>query len=447
MKLPDQVLQQEDAELVLIRLKPGEPVSLRCETVDNEQRLWCSSVTFLPSGDAISTRLDEATGSYDGADVGGLYWALQPAQRDYLSEVLCRHEPLWPQLGPLEPLVYRVSARQGELEAEQTLVRHRVAPDVRVTRLGGPIHGLLFEPRDTPARGSVLVLGGSEGGVVPGRAAALAAEGFAALALAYFQYPGLPRSGLNLPLEYFRSAADWLRQRHSLPLCIWGASRGSEAAMLSAITWPELFDAVIAWAPSHLVNTGFEMAAGEDFAAETRAMWTLDSAPVAGVPLAAPDVERRRRRAEAMQQPPGYAFRGEFQEVWVAQDQSSPYAIPVNQLRIPMLAVAGEDDRLWPSAKACRALEQKMARGCGSFEAVYLADAGHGIGMPNDPRPFSHLMHWSGGYSGVENGFVHYGGTPQGNAKGARLAWRKVVEFLGEHLVSQASRHSRRFAP
>ena len=51
-------------------------------------------------------------------------------------------------------------------------------------------------------RTAVLVFGGSEGGLATSLLAArFAADGYPALALAYFREPGLPQTLTNIPLE------------------------------------------------------------------------------------------------------------------------------------------------------------------------------------------------------------------------------------------------------
>src|SRR5688572_2898341 len=91
-------------------------------------------------------------------------------------------------------------------------------------RAGGLV-GVLHTP-DTPGpHPAVLLLEGSEGGVPEQAAALLAAEGFAALALAYFGVESLPPRLEEIPLEYFARALDWLRPR-ATTVAVLGRSRG-----------------------------------------------------------------------------------------------------------------------------------------------------------------------------------------------------------------------------
>lgn len=107
---------------------------------------------------------------------------------------------------------------------------------------------------DTARDAAVLVLGGSEGGFqIPNITARdLAAHGHPAMALAYFGYQGPPTALRDIPLEYFATALRLLATQPGVDpgkLVVWGTSRGSEAALLTAATYPDLVDAVIADSP------------------------------------------------------------------------------------------------------------------------------------------------------------------------------------------------------
>lgn len=56
---------------------------------------------------------------------------------------------------------------------------------------------------DKPAAGIIDVMGAA-GGILEFRAALLANHGFAALALPYYKYPGLPDHLSDVDLEYFQ---------------------------------------------------------------------------------------------------------------------------------------------------------------------------------------------------------------------------------------------------
>ena len=58
----------------------------------------------------------------------------------------------------------------------------------------------------------MIVIGGSEGGDTYSDywGPALAKEGFGVLTLAYFNKGALPKNLVRIPMEYFKTAIDWL---------------------------------------------------------------------------------------------------------------------------------------------------------------------------------------------------------------------------------------------
>ena len=115
------------------------------------------------------------------------------------------------------------------------------------------------------ARGAlpaVVVLGGSRGGMDEREAwmaKSLAQHGHATLHLAYFLAPGLTTSIHLLPLEYFKTAIDWLRDQPGIDrdrIGIVGTSIGGMAALLAAANYREI-KAVIAAVPSSVLWSTF----------------------------------------------------------------------------------------------------------------------------------------------------------------------------------------------
>src|SRR5437763_1684078 len=103
----------------------------------------------------------------------------------------------------------------------------------------------LYLPDTAGKHPAVIVVSGSDGGIATASmyAEPLAALGYASLALAYFAMDGLPRDLVEIPLEYFKRAIDWLRAHPAVDgerIAIVGSSRGGEAALLVAATYPEI---------------------------------------------------------------------------------------------------------------------------------------------------------------------------------------------------------------
>jgi hypothetical protein len=191
-------------------LAEGLEVTVHAQATDHSNQDWSSWARFTAGGDGT---VDLATaapvaGTYAGADPMGLLWSLQPPSgRDPRTTDFDWYTK--------EPLPITLTARaEGGRTATQQLVRLRVAAGVR----RGPLreHGLvgtLYTTTPRRPRPTVLVLGGSDGGVPESTAELLASHGYAALALGYFGAPGLPRELSGIPLEYFARAIAWLHEQ------------------------------------------------------------------------------------------------------------------------------------------------------------------------------------------------------------------------------------------
>jgi dienelactone hydrolase len=248
----------------------------------------------------------------------------------------------------------------------------------RVVRpTGSGVHGTLFEPQHEEPQGAAIVIGGSDGSEPSCVAEALAAEGVAALSVAYFARPGLPAQLRDIPLEYFRDAIQHLIA--TLPsgrpgFVAVGVSRGSEAALLSAVHFRDLVDGVVAAVPGNVVLCSWPPGGPA---------WLLAGHPLPYVNRFGPGCER-------------------------------PDAIiPVELVRGPVLLVAAGVDRVWPSAAMARAISERLRAFGHSFDDQLLEypDAGHSLGrlVPT----------------------LRVGLVPPGRTEAARAdAWPNVVQFV-----------------
>ncbi|MEM9014308.1 MAG: acyl-CoA thioester hydrolase/BAAT C-terminal domain-containing protein [Pseudomonadota bacterium] len=423
----------------------GNAASLRINSqlIDDAKDAWRSWATFRANSDGVVDFANDAPtdGAFNGVDIGGLFWSVTPDSPTHRLdfETLASGASLLPESDALGDLRYQLEfCTTNGAPIIVNVVRQRLSNSVDCERMrSGDLRGLLFQPRFGRPKGAVLILGGSEGGIVGARTAALAWEGYAALALGYFNYEDRPRAAFGLPLEYFERALAFLAER--FPGCkraIWGGSRGAEAALLTSINFPGAVDAVVGWVPSHLIHDGFDMDGGEDFSASRRAMWTLRDREIAGAPFKEVDAKIRIKRSEKYRARPGYSYADEFFETWRKAGDDSEYHIPVERLAAPLLLVSAGDDRLWPSKMGAERIMRRLDRHSAKIqrEHIVLCNAGHAVGMPNEPRPFSDTTFWRDGYSGVDGGFVNMGGAPSTNALAAREGWRVVTAFLAKHL-------------
>jgi dienelactone hydrolase len=269
----------------------------------------------------------------------GLFWSLQPPTG---------HDPRTTDfdLSTKDPLPITLTAETNDgTRTSRRLVRLQAANGVqrRPLREHGLV-GALYTTTARRPRPTVLVLGGSEDGLHQRTAALLASHGQAALALAYFRAPGLPRQLTGIPLEYFARAIAWLRtqpEADSDRILVAGYSRGGELALLLGATYPAAVNSVIALMPSSKIEAGLT-ADGQE---TSESAWTLHSRPLPSIP------------------------------------------IPVERIDGPVLLVSGTDDRLWPSSDATDAITTRLHQARHRFPVGNLTyqGAGHLIDAPYWP--------------------------------------------------------------
>ena len=191
----------------------------------------------------------------------------------------------------------------------------------------------------------VLLIGGSGGSEPSYVGEALARSGIGALSVAYFGRPVLPGRLRDIALEYFMAALRVLEESLApgVPLVAFGMSRGSEAAMLTAIHSGGRVGAVVATVPGNVV-AGSWPPGGPAWLLEGRALpYVAHSGPSSEDPAA---------------------------------------FIPVELVPGPILLVAAGADRVWPSADMARALSWRLREHGDVYGHTVLEypDASHSLG-------------------------------------------------------------------
>ncbi len=292
--------------------------------------------------------------------------------------------------------------------------------DVTISDVDQPgVRGVFAHP-DTPGPWpAVVAFGGSSGGLGPsvGWAPALAREGFAVLAIAYFGAPGLPPVLENIEVEVVERAIAWLIDGHHVDgdrLGVMGISRGSELAVLASVLLDRV-GPVVAFAPSGIVWSALGPGGPVDAPA-----WTFRGEPLPYVAM--------RLTGGVHPGRPGvpFALRPLFDEILVDPSRWSDAEIAVERAKGPILLVSGEADAMWPSTPMAELIEQRAAARGFAHDVVHLRypDAGHaGGGVPDSPAEID-IVHPLTGMT------YSLGGTKEGNAAARAGSWPRVVEFL-----------------
>ena len=395
--IPETVLMDEPFRVAVSGLKPGQPVTIR---MDGNRGAWQSSATF---------RSDDR-GRVDVPDPMKFVWSatggLAPA-------------PLAGAPGQgIQPWVFTAEV-DGRVVATGTLSRRAVAANVRVVPVRDRgLVGVAYYPADVQPRPAVIVLGGSQGGLPgpPSSVGGLASRGYAVLALAYFNAPGLPSFLQNIPLEYFATAVDWLKSQPFVDptrIGLLGTSRGGELALVLGATYPSAFRAIVANVPSSVVWPGLS----DDSEAQA---WTVNGKPLASV-------QSDFAKADLM-----LSGRARFLKRMQDRSALARAAIPVERLNAPLLMFSGKDDQIWPSdVFAAQVVERLKSHNFAHPVEHYSYDnAGHMIARPYVPT------------SNVGQVRLHpvskrpnvAGGTPEGQARANEDSWQKLLAFLDKHL-------------
>ena len=205
-----------------------------------------------------------------------------------------------------------------------------------------------------------------------------------------------------IPLEYFKTAIDWLRARPDVDgekIGVLGGSIGGEVA-LTVAAHDAALKVVVAAMPSSVVWPGIVHTDGEP-----PSTFTLDGRPLPYLPYAGPFTTVYNLYAKGL----------------LALAQHPDAIIPVEQINGPVMLVCGKADTLWPS---CPMAEQVAARlkvkhFGHPVELLEYPDAGHAVfGQPWDTkRPdFGEL--------------AKEGGTPQGNQAAREQSWTRAMTFF-----------------
>jgi pimeloyl-ACP methyl ester carboxylesterase len=276
--------------------------------------------------------------------------------------------------------------------------------------------GTLFH--HAQARPAVIFLGGSDGGLNEPWPALLASHGYDVLALAYFGLDGLPRDLSEIPLEYFATAIELMRERlGGLKLGVIGGSRGGELALLLGATFPQI-QAVVGYVPSGVTWPGI----GLDPTASTRPAWTHRGKPLPFVP--------QHPTPPTVSESGSLSFTPSFLAALEDRGAVEAATIAVERINGPVLLISGEDDRLWPSAKLANIAMDRLRkhRFPHDFRHLSFAQAGHLIRFPLTPTTVRDLYH------PLAKVATAFGGNAQADAAAARDSWHATLEFLTQHL-------------
>ena len=276
----------------------------------------------------------------------------------------------------------------------------------------GVLYANYFPTKSGDKRPALIVIGGSEGGISEGIskfAEEMSKENYNVLNVAFYRAPNQTKQLIEVPLEIFDKAVEYLKTQPNVDadkIGVIGASKGGEATLLVAARRPEIKVAV-AGMPSNVVWAGIDwehLFGGS----EPKSSWSSVSKPLPYLPYGQYDNKTGTFSLYAN----GLKALSKYQNA----------IIPIEKSKAKILLICGEQDTLWPSCEMSRQVEAR-AKAMNGPQVTILAypNAGHAVfGMPVDRSK--------------EKGsqLASMGGTYDGNASAREDALPKIKAFLAE---------------
>lgn len=240
----------------------------------------------------------------------------------------------------------------------------------------------------------------------------MASHGFAVLALAYFNFEDLPTKLLEIDLEYFEEAANFLLAHPKVQgpgIGVVGVSKGAEIALAMASFLKQVGAAVC-------IN-------GLTFASEP--------SPYRYKELVVPASKLNYENAE-FNAVGALVYRNVVLNPLNEPNQSC--FIPLEKAEGQILFIVGENDGCLDSKKfAEKSLDRLRLHGKSNGRMLAYPGAGHLIEPPWSPMC---QASWSPGFPFP----LFWGGEPVAHAAAQEHAWAEIQKFLRQHLTGTKSK-------
>jgi dienelactone hydrolase len=388
----------------IVGAKPKQEVTIKAHRViHGQKRIYLSSyATFQANsdGNVVLNSCEPVEGSYTGIDGMGLFWSLHIEKIEESAEPQSIGQVLQPQMVTLS------------LEVDNQLI-----DEVIITRLWKAEHivrerieenglvGAFYYHQSREAQPAIIVLGGSEGGLNETIGSLLVSHGFTVFVLAYFGMEGLPEKLVNVPVEYVKSAIDWLKNRPEVKkgwLGIHGTSKGSELALLAASIYSDI-KAVVSLSGSAIAFSGIVPWSEEETLPPS---WVYEDKPI---PYASPinPVDVAMECRDMWQKREGDPLVKWYTALTSDPDVVERATICVEKINGPILFLTGSDDIVAGFSRiGVRRLKEHNFQHC--YEHIIYSGANHSMGIP----------------------YVYYAqGKKRENTLASIDAWKRMIDF------------------
>ena len=413
---PEDPLFGEPVSVRIEGLEASESVRLIAESTDETSQHFRSETTFEADDDGVVdvSRQAPVAGGYEGVDPFGIFWSMKPEGgpgkwRNYVFSNLSHIQ-----------VNLEIVPESGETAVAE-IRWHFQPPGIELVRVpveGDGLYGVLYRPAGEGPYPAVILLGGSGGSMEEWWAKTMASNGFAALALPYFNHEDLPPALLEIPVETVGKAIDWLEKQEGVAgdrIAVAGGSKGGELALLAAATYPKI-KAVVGCVPSGIVWQGVHET-------EVASSWSFG-----GEPLPYASWFFSQEDVEKLMAGESVALRNTYAMDKNDSDTLAAATIPVEKINGPVLLVSGTDDQMWPSDVFGDLVMDRLEANGHTFERRHLKidGGGHLVFLP--------VFMTGGNREPVQ---FMFGGSAKADTHGSVEVWEEMIEFLHQHLDAE----------
>lgn len=265
------------------------------------------------------------------------------------------------------------------------------------------LNGYLMRNTRLERKGSVIVLGGSEGSCNYDKALELAKDGHFVLALFYFGQENQNKTLVKVPIDFIHDACSLLKERKDAyaPITVIGGSKGGELALLLGTIEKEI-DNIVAYVPSSHVFQGLDFK-------NSGSSWTYKGKELSYISF---ENSKKIIAISMLWQlfvKKKVAFRKYYESALKNSKNGEEARIKIENFKGNLLMFSGTDDQMWDSGAMSNSIE-KVRYGLVTENYVF-EDAGHIFGR-------------------IIVGNQIMGGSKEGNENASKINKDKLKESL-----------------
>lgn len=410
---PSRGLVDEKFTILVQNTPPGFQLTLHALHHSDDGHDWEAFAHYTADNTGTVNVSEDPSlgGTYSGVEQMGLMWSLRtvPGSKPWLR--MRKKNVQTPMVFTIS--VYKGHQTEGFLDqvplAGVVVERWYMAPGVKrepITEDG--LTATLFLPSGPGPFPALIDLWGGGGQLVEYRAALLASNGIAALALDYLTPKVTMETGKPVENDYFEKAYKVLEQHPQI--------LGSRIAML---------------------GLSFGTAMTLKMAVYSQVMKLRCAVCVSGSHVQPVDGSVKEILGYFNKNAEKTRFNEENQAIWhdllLPIPTDPAFKVDVGRLRVPLMLIVGEDDQNWPAPESAKDIKEMMEQAGNSHLLTVLSypNTGHLIEPPYTPHVRATTFVTVDTRQKV---VALWGGEMVGHSRAQEDAWRKMLVFLRESL-------------